>query len=191
MIEWNIQSRSHSCQLSGTAFADGDPCHTVLLHGRGAYERMDLSARAWKEHSQEILARPNLISHWQGLYEAPPPAPPEPILKDDAESLLRRLIELKDGRYAAASYILAVMLERKRVLRVKAQSRENGRRIFLYEHAKSGDLFTIGDPDLQLAQLDQVQHEVAQLLAHGLPTEGAPNEEPFNPPSEVTTLAPA
>jgi hypothetical protein len=90
------------------------------------------------------------------------------------------------------------MLERKRILKVKGQSRDNGRRIFVYEHSKSGDLFTIIDPDLQLNQLVAVQCDVANLLEHGLPDDAPviaplpaePTEEPFNAPSEIPSLAP-
>ena len=49
-------------------------------------------------------------------------------------------------------------------------------------------MFSIVDPDLQLHQLEAVQRQVADLLAHGL-VEPAPNEEPFAAPSEVATLA--
>jgi hypothetical protein len=195
MIEWHIQSRAHACQVTGHPFSDGEAYHTVLLDTRTGFERMDLGVAAFKEHGAEILARANLVSHWKGVYEAPPPAPPEAIRRDDAESLLRKLLEKGDPRHAAAAYILAVMLERKRVLKVKAQPREAGRRLFVYEHARSGDIFTVADPALHLDQLEQVQHEVARLLEHGLPAEEpappAPMEEPFNPPSEVTTLSPA
>ncbi len=200
MIEWHIQSRAHACQVSGRQFTDGETYHTVLRDTKSGFERIDLCAQAFRESGGEILSRPGIVSHWKGTYEAPPPVPPDAIRKDDAESLLRKLIENREERHAAATYILAVMLERKRILRVKAQSRDSGRRVFLYEHPKSGDLFTIVDPDLQLEQLEQVQHDVAHLLEHGLPSvempEGAiespavPTEEPFNPPSEIPTLAP-
>lgn len=191
MIEWNIQSRGHRCYVTGRDFADHEAYYTVLLEQRHGFERLDLCRDAWKTHGPEILARPNLVSHWQGVYHAPPAAPPEPIKKGDAESLLRKLLDRRDERFAPACYILAVMLERKRLLKVKAQLRENGRRVFVYDHPSSGDVFTILDPDLQLAQLEAVQHDVAELLEHGLPVDAAPTEEPFNPPSEVATLAPA
>lgn len=191
MLEWNIQSRGHVCFVTGRAFAEGETYHTVLLDRRHGFERLDLGREAWPAHGAEILARPNLVSHWQGVYHAPPPAPPEAIRKDDAESLLRKLVERRDESHAAACYILAVMLERKRVLKVKQQLRENGRRVFIYEHGKSGDVFAIADPELHLEQLEAVQRDVGQLLEHGLPAAGEPVEEPFNPPSEVATLAPA
>lgn len=196
MLEWNIQSRGHICFVTGRHFVEGEAYYTVLLDQRHGFERLDLSREAWPTHSGEILARPNFISHWQGVYHAPPPVPPEAIRRDDAESLLRKLVERRDESHAAACYILAVMLERKRVLKVKQQLRENGRRVFIYEHAKSGDVFAIADPELHLEQLEAVQRDVGQLLEHGLPGEdgpvaGVPVEEPFNPPSEITTLAPA
>jgi hypothetical protein len=40
--------------------------------------------------------------------------------------------------------------------------------VFIYEQPKTGDIFTIVDPNLHLDQLEQVQHDVAQLLEHGL-----------------------
>ncbi len=104
---------------------------------------------------------------WQGIYELPPP-PVEPIHKENAESLLRKLVELDDPRYVPAMYILAVMLERKRLLKVKEQVVRDGQRVFIYEHPRTGDVFTVVDPVLQLNQLDAVQRDVAELLEHGL-----------------------
>jgi len=191
MNEWNIQSRNSVCLITGRAFLDHEPCHTVLLAApKHGFERLDLSVEAWQTHGAEILARPNLVSHWRGEYEAPPATPPEAIRKDDAESLLRKLLERGEDQYSAVCYILAVILERKRLLKVKSQLKEGGRRIFVYEQPRTGDLFTISDPDLQLDQLETVQRQVADLLAHGI-VEPTPVEEPFNSPSVIPTLASA
>src|SRR6185369_11005626 len=134
--------------------------------------RLDICDSCWRaDHHDGARDRKGFISHWQGVYEVPPPAPPEAIQKENAETLLRKLIELNDPKYAAASYILAVMLERKRILKVKEQIQREGQRIFVYEQPKTGDVFTIPDPNLQLNQLETVQRDVAQLLEHGLPGE--------------------
>jgi len=93
MIEWHIQSRAHACQVSGRQFTDGETYHTVLRDTKSGFERIDLCAQAFRESGGEILSRPGIVSHWKGTYEAPPPVPPEAIRKDDAESLLRKLIE--------------------------------------------------------------------------------------------------
>ncbi|MSU35521.1 MAG: hypothetical protein EXS36_10480 [Pedosphaera sp.] len=166
MIEWNIQSLAHACKVCATAFADGQPYHTVLLEERAGFERQDLCPVCWKVRTTQAGA-PMFLSHWTGTYESPPATPPEAIQKETAETLLRKLMEPREDRHTAACYILAVMLERKRILRVKAQLYENGRRIFLYEQPKTGDLFSILDPNLQLDQLEAVQRDVSSLLEHG------------------------
>src|SRR5262249_42535791 len=102
--------------------------------------------------------------------------------------LLRKLIELNDPKYAAVGYILAVMLERKRLLKVKEQFQRDGQRVFVYEHPRTGDLFTIPDPSLQLSQLEQVQRDVAALLEHGF--NGASENLPTPPQPPVTETPP-
>jgi len=179
MNDWNIQSRAHACEACEQAFTDRQVYHTVLLDEQHDFLRRDVCAPCWQAKFGDATARAGFISHWQGVYEAPPP-PMDPIQKDTAESLLRKLIELNDPRYIPAGYILAVMLERKRVLKVKEQVFNEGKRTFIYEQPKTGEVFTITDPDLHLDQLEAVQRDVASLLEHGL-----------NPPmaTETPTLA--
>lgn len=169
MIDWNIQSRAHACQACRKPFADKQPFHTALFDQKQGYERLDVCEDCWRErHGLGPLESKEFISHWQSVYNTPPSAPPDAIQKDTAESLLRKLTEQNDPTHAAARYILAVMLERKRILKVKAQLSRDNHRIFVYEHGKTGDLFHIPDPNLQLDQLEEVQRDVAHLLEHGL-----------------------
>lgn len=171
MNEWNIQSRGHACETCGKAFVPKETFHTVLVDEKAGFSRKDVCASCWqKDFSEVARARTGFISYWHGIYEIPPKTP-EVIQKDTAETLLRKLVELNDPRYMPAGYILAVMLERKRLLKVKEQLVREGRRVFVYEHPKSGDVFTIVDPNLQLNQLEEVQRDVAHLLEHGLPPE--------------------
>ncbi len=169
MIEWNIQSRAHACQACHRHFADKESFHTLLYEQKHSYERLDVCEACWKgQFSEGGTDRKGFISHWVSSYAVPPAASPEPIERETAESLLRKLVEQNPPAHAGARFILAVMLERKRLLKVKAQINEDGRRIFIYEHGKSGDLFHIADPNLQLDQLEEVQRDVACLLENGL-----------------------
>jgi hypothetical protein len=178
MLEWNIQSRAHACQGCGRAFKDREALHTLLSDERQIYHRLDVCEACWQaQHAQGSNHRRGFVSHWESRYEPPPAHAPEPIQRETAETLLRKLVQLGDPVHAGAVFILAVMLERKRILRVKAQTRETGRRVLIYEHARGGDVFTIPDPGLQLDQLEAVQRDVAHLLEHGLPApETAGNE---------------
>jgi hypothetical protein len=195
MNEWNIQSRSHACQGCERAFADKESYHTVLFEDRAQFRREDICHACWITKYGENARQPdekNVISYWQGVYEAPPPKPPEAIQKESAETLLRKLIELDDPTHGPACFILAVMLERKRLLKVKEQFRREGRRVFVYEQPKTGDIFTIADPDLQLNQLEAVQKDVADLLENGLggPVVTAPGE-PVSIPVEANSSEPS
>lgn len=177
MIEWNIQSRAHACQACAKPFSDQQPYHTMLFDDKLGYERLDVCEACWAaQYSQGATSRKGFVSHWQGVYEVPP-IRPEPIQKANAESLLRKLVELNDPKYGAACFILAVMLERKRVFKVKDQTKRDGQRVFIYEQPATGDVFTILDPNLQLNQLEEVQRDVARLLEHGL-----------NPPADAPTV---
>jgi hypothetical protein len=165
MNEWNITSRAHACQACGKAFVDQQGYHTLLVDERQEFRRQDVCEACWRsQFSEGARDRKGFVSCWQGVYEAPPAAPPEAIRKETAETVLRRLIEQNEPQHLAATYILAVMLERKRLLKIKEQHYRDGQRIFVYEQPKTGDVFTIPDPGLQLDQLQQVQHDVALLL---------------------------
>lgn len=186
MNEWNIQSRAHACEACARPFADKQPYHTLLYDENAEHlRRMDVCDACWQsQFSDGARERKGFVSHWQGIYEAPPAEAPEAIQKETAETLLRKLIEQNDPHFAPAAYILAVMLERKRLLRVKEQFKREGQRIFVYEQPKTGDVFTIADPDLHLNQLEAVQRDVAQLLEHGLNPPPAPPADPATAAAE-------
>lgn len=189
MNEWNIQSRAHACTACEQSFTDQQAYHTVLFEERAEFRRHDLCDACWqRDFGPAARDQKGFISHWQGVYEATPP-PTEVIQKESAESLLRKLIEQNDPAHGPAAYILAVMLERKRLLKVKEQLKRDGQRIFIYEQPKTGDIFTIADPDLQLNQLEAVQRDVAHLLEHGFnPVATAGELPPTLPPVEPETV---
>lgn len=193
MTEWNIQSRAHACEACGKTFADQEVFHTLLIDEKADFRRSDICQACWqKQYSEGARDRKGFVSYWHGVYQAPP-APTEAIRRETAESLLRKLIELNDPHYIPAAYILAAMLERKRLLKVKEQLVRDGRRVFIYEQPATGDAFTIVDPGLQLNQLDAVQHDVAALLEHGLnppPAPAAP-ADPASAPEDAATLVAA
>jgi hypothetical protein len=91
------------------------------------------------------------------------PKPTEPVPKESAEQLFRRLMA-SDSPPANACYVLAAMLERKRVLKqVKTEETPKGR-VLIYEQDSTGDVFIVPDPQLRLDELENVQNEVAELL---------------------------
>ena len=129
MIEWNIQSRAHICETCSLPFADQQAYSTVLFEAAKELRRSDI-CEPCAQKSGDTRRHAGYISHWHGIYEAPI-VRPEAIQKENAETLLRKLIERNDPRYGPAAYILAVMLERKRLLKVKEQIVRDGQRVFI------------------------------------------------------------
>jgi hypothetical protein len=141
-------------------FSAGEYFYTLLYHDAGGYRREDLSEEAWQNRNENI--RP--FSFWKSRYEPVPPKAAEPVAKENAEQLFRRSMASKNPP-ANACYVLAAMLERKRVLKqVKTETRNGGRRVLIYEQPATGDVFIVPDPQLRLDELENVQHEVAELL---------------------------
>jgi hypothetical protein len=104
---------------------------------------------------------------WDGIYSVPKPViKNEPVKKDTAESLLRKLIALEDPAMLNVVYVLAIMLERgKQLIERDAKPHESGGILRIYEHKKSGDTFVVLDPRLHLDKLAIVQQQVVSLLS--------------------------
>lgn len=194
MNEWNIQSRGHACEACQQPFTDKQVYHTLLFDLAPDLRRSDVCEPCWQKQFADAAIQKGLISRWQGTYEAPTPVV-EAIQKENAETLLKKLIELNDPRYIPAGFILAVMLERKRILKVREQIVHEGKRTFIYEQPKTGEVLTITDPGLHLNQLEEVQRDVAHLLEHGLnpvpATETATTNPEATPVSDAETTPPA
>ena len=183
MNDWNIQSRAHACEACGKPFADQEGYHTLLSEERAELRRADICSGCWQQQfSEGARDRKGFISYWQGVYEAPPP-PMDAIQKETAETLLRKLVEQNDPRHVPAGYILAALLERKRILKVREEVVRDGKRTFIYEQPKTGDVFTITDPGPSMDQ-EGVQREVAALLEHGL-NPAAPPVDPVPAPAQT------
>ena len=158
--EWPIKQRADACARTQRPFEPGEQFYTLLFREGEGFRREDLSEEAWTQRNENI--RP--FSFWKSRYEPPPAAPPEALAKESAEDLLRRLLSEHDPANANACYVLAVMLERKRVFKPVKTEQTQGRPVLIYEHAKNGDVFIVPDVHLRLDELEQVQSEVAQQL---------------------------
>jgi hypothetical protein len=159
--DWNIRLRAEACDATGKPFSEGEVFYTALFREEEGFRRTDLCEEAWSARSADPSSPP-AFSSWRSKFEPPVPPPPEPLPRDDAEGMLRRLLESNDPAHVNTRYLLAVMLERKRVLRPQP-SGEKG--YLVYEHARTGETFLIVDPNLSLADLAAVQEEVSALLA--------------------------
>ncbi|GEP42696.1 hypothetical protein [Brevifollis gellanilyticus] len=165
---WSIRSRATHCALSERAFEEGEVFHTAIYFDteENGYVRRDVAIDVWK---QEIAER-KPIAYWRTTYSPNiVEAKPEVTSKESAMALLQRFIEEDNPMTENARYILALMLERKRILTPTATKEVEGNKMLFYENKKTGEVFIVRDPDLLLSELAALQDEVAMLLGFGGP----------------------
>jgi hypothetical protein len=158
--DWDIKACADACATCGKPFADQQPMVSCLRFGAEGYSRSD-----YCEGCGVPAEGGAAFSVWRGIFRLPPPPEEEPLKKETAETLLRKFIEKDDYGRKNAIYILAVMLERRRILVERdVQQKPDGTRVLVYEHRKTNETFLIPDPMLKLTELQHVQEEVMALL---------------------------
>ncbi len=164
---WSIKARGHQCAITEIKFIDRQEFYTAIFPDpkSGGYQRMDFSVAAWNARPDE-LQKP--FSFWKNIYEVSAgDGKVEVVTKESAEELLGRLIEEDQEHTENARYILAIMLERKKLLKeTDKQPTPNGI-LRIYEHRKSGEIYIVLDPNIPLDQVEQVQIQVSELLDGG------------------------
>jgi hypothetical protein len=130
--------------------------------------RSDFCEGCWDSDRESQMQRDTqVISWWQSTVKIAPPQPKEEAIKRSlAEELLRKYLTFPEPRYVNFCYILALMLERRRLLSPKhtVQEAASGKTIIIYEHAKTGETILIKDPHLTMSQIGKVQVQVKEIL---------------------------
>jgi 8-oxo-dGTP diphosphatase len=163
--DWNIKSRSHKCTKCERKFEDKEEFTSILMFSEAGYDREDICKDCLGDNDNLHNAT---VSHWASVYHVPPPPEEEALTKETVESLLRKLTDDYEAQNANIIYILAIMLERQRLLIEKAaQYREDGGLYRIYEHRTTGETFVIYDPELKMDQLEETQEMVITILDGG------------------------
>ena len=156
---WSVRKCAGICSKCGKAFEDKETLFSKLLFKEGGYVRQDLCKACWNKDESGL-------SSWKTTFIVPPPPQEEAVKKENAESLLRRLLAKDNEEDRNAIFILTVMLERKRILVERdVKTTEDGLKVRVYEHKKTNESFMVVDPQLKLAELEQVQEQVVALLS--------------------------
>ena len=151
------------CSLCQKPLTDKAPVVSALKETADGYERFDCHPECWKAGERDWEP----FSMWDGVYFAPvKEEKKEPLKKEDAGELLRQLVTLDDPAMKNVVYVLAVMLERSKILVERdRREQEDGTIRRIYEDRKNGDTFVILDPRLRLENLAEVQRQVVELLS--------------------------
>lgn len=171
---WHIKSRSHACSVTGKSFSDGESIIAAIFPDpeSSGWLRRDYSLEGWE---QRDAAEEEKFSQWKTVYKAPVSQERVEVTKESPIDLLRRMVDEDEEHTEKVRFILAVMLERQKVLVEKDTQVVPSGILRVYEHRKEGDVFLIRDPNVALDQVEAMQQEVLDLLEnHGRkPTEAS------------------
>jgi hypothetical protein len=197
---WHVRSRGRECAATQRHFADGESIVTALFPDpeSSGYLRRDYGVEGWQTQ-QEQDEKP--FSFWRSTYSAPTNNDAQQAAeKLSAEEILRRLVEEDEDHTENTRFILAVMLERQKILRETDSQRTPNGILRVYEQRKSGEIYIVKDPDIPLSQVEAVQNEVIILLENNGRTpspeaeteaDSLPAESPEPAPAEADAETPA
>ena len=163
---WHIKSRTHTCVVSGKNFVNGEVIVAAIFPDpeSSGWLRKDYSLDGWEQDNDERVGQ---FSQWKTHYKAPVASEKLEVSKESPIDLLRRLVEEEEEHTEKVRFILAVMLERQKVLVEKDTQAVPSGILRVYEHRKEGDVFLIKDPNIALDQVEYMQQEVIDLLESG------------------------
>jgi len=176
-MEYQIQTNTRRCALSGRSLEPGDRFFTALLDTGGNLERRDYCAEACSGPPAEAF------SFWSGRI-APPEAKRLPPI--DTELLLdcfQRLAGQDDPERIRFRYIVALLLVRRKKLRlidsegsrasgqgtirgvgVRGSEVSDDQSMITLRNPQDGQVYKVIDPKLSVDEMTAVQDEVYRLL---------------------------
>ena len=160
--EWTINKREKTCSACSVAFMPGNDYMGALFQEDNEYVRKDLCLSCWEEKGTEE----SIFSFWKGHLPEKTDEDTEPLKSiEKVEYFLRKLVE-KRNVPRKACYILAVILERKRIIKqvdIKKDS-ATGEKILIFEFVKTGESIVLEDPHIKLDEIPVVQAELEQII---------------------------
>ncbi|MGH8017479.1 MAG: hypothetical protein ACREIA_04200 [Opitutaceae bacterium] len=177
-MELQLQPRSNLCCATGVEFQPGDRVISVLARGENEFRRFDCLASAEKD----LQITGEELCRWTRTFKpAAREANPERELKLTAETLFLSLTEEGNAveENADLKQFLALMLERKRVLKSRGRS-PAGHLQFL--HPASNRMIEVPTGEMDAEFFVAVREKLGVLL--GEPSPSAPSQAPGAPSPE-------
>lgn len=166
---WEVQKNGTACLECETPFKDGESVNTVLYFNEdNTVTRKDFCSKCFTAEKKE-----GDCVFWKIKFKEKKKETSVVDKKAIVEELFKEYLHSSEPVHSKYCYIMALMLERKKVLvekkNKKITNKSSGRRMFFYEHAKSGEVFIVHDPDIDLFEISSLQREITEILdAKGL-----------------------
>jgi hypothetical protein len=174
-MELNLQPRAASCFVSGEPFREGDRVASLLVRPEaGGVVRYD----ALESNSSTLAPAGFVACRWVHVFKPQRvDENAERTLKLTAETLFLTLADPSTEPTPESDRLvrfLALLLERKRLLRPRGKTEDGTRE--LYEHARTKQMFEVPSIDLSPEFFAAVREQLSVLVGEPKAPEAAPAE---------------
>jgi hypothetical protein len=158
MTDYQIQPHTRRCAASGRELKPGDRCYSVLLEEAGKFVRKDYAAEAWAGPPS------GAFSFWAARLPASEARRRPPVDDDLLLECFGRLEGQDEPARVSFRYVLALLLLRRRRLKLEGEDRDGGREVLRLRCSRTGARHEVVNPGLSDEELAAAQDDVFQAL---------------------------
>ena len=160
MADWEIQKTLGRCWQTDTEFEAGTEYYATLVEGDEGMERMDYSIEYWQEH------KPAVFCFWKTKMVAAEDKKKKNLFVDDdmLMTFFERLSEETDPEKISFRFVLMLVLMRKRILKYKSSTTEDGVEKWLLRVTGQDREAQVVDPKLTEDKIEQLTAQMGVIL---------------------------
>lgn len=156
--EYRIEKIHRKCASCGREFRYGEDLYTAVVTEDDRFLRKDYCLECWKPSPDEIF------SYWKSTF----PEKARPNIEDmgKVQTFFDRLLRREDDgeNLDGVRFFTALVLVRKKRLRLLGTRSEGGAEWIRVEKVWDGEKVDIRDPGIEEDQLDRIREQMEQLF---------------------------
>lgn len=157
--DWSMPRRAEQCAACGHPFEVGEAFQAFLYEGEAGYERRDYCRAC------EVPAEPAPIGSWLTRRPEPVARKVQPFDREAIFSFFERLEDAKEPHQIQFRFVLALLLWRKKVLRLDGTRESEAGESWEFVVPRTGAAHQVLRPPLDEEQLEQLSNQLEGLLA--------------------------
>jgi hypothetical protein len=157
IVEYEIEGNTRRCAATGRELQPGETVFTALVDENTKLVRLDFAAESWQGPP------PNVFGFWVG--QVPPMETRRPSIDDEALfDFFQKLDERGDSPRSKIRYAVALLLLRRKRLRLEGAEFQGGGEILTMQCAKTRARFQVFKSEMSDEEMKSVQKELDELL---------------------------
>lgn len=157
--EWNMPRRTEACAGCQRGFEFGETFQAFLYEVADGYERRDYCAAC---QPPEV---PAAVGVWKTRRPEPASRAVRPFDREAIYAFFERLEDAVEPQKVQLRFVLALLLWRKRVLKLERTAQLDDRDTWEFTAPRTGTLHRVARPELDEEELERLSEQLEHLLA--------------------------